>query len=344
MTLTTQERQKFPILTPDTVIDLAEQALGCHCQAICRQLNSYINRVFELETEEGDGLVIKFYRPDRWTKQGLSEADAFVLELQEQEIPVVAPMMLTSNSHLASHENCLFSIFPRIGGRFLDEFSDEQWLEIGRLLGRMHLIGAAKSADNRNTLNPLHTTAVQVDFLSNDQFMPPHLRQHFQDVCGEMIEYITPMFADMETIRLHGDCHFANLIHRPEESFILIDFDDMVNGPPIQDVWMLLPSYHRESIAEIELFLEGYEMFRAFDRRSLGLIEPLRAMRYIHYAAWCAEQSRDPGFAAQNPEWGTELYWQQEIDDLVRQQGRIQKPEIRNQRKDDGGLEINGNC
>lgn len=315
----------FPVLTPDTIITLAEQQLNCHCQAICRQLNSYINRVFELENEDGQGLVIKFYRPDRWNRKAIDEADRFILELQEQEIPVVAPLPLKNGGSLATYQNVLFSIFPRMGGRFLDEYSDEQWLEIGRLLGRMHSVGAARRAGNRNTLHPLHTTDEQVKFLTRAHFMPPHQQRHFTAICNELIELITPMFEGLETIRLHGDCHFANLIYQPDVSFFLIDFDDMVNGPPIQDVWMLFPSYRRDSLLEIELFLEGYETFRNFDRRSLHLIEPLRAMRYIHYAAWCAQQSLDPGFEAQNPEWGKELYWQEEINDLVEQLERIRQ-------------------
>jgi len=319
------DQAAFPLLTPDIVITLAEQQLSCRCQAICRQLNSYINRVFELETEEGQGLVIKFYRPGRWSRATIEEADQFIRELQDQEIPVVAPLTLSNNQALASHENTLFSIFPRMGGRFLDEFSDEQWLEIGRLLGRMHRVGAAGEAPNRDTLHPLSTTADQVEFLTRGDFMPSHQQENFRAIGNQLIELITPLFADMESIRLHGDCHFANLIHRPDESFFLIDFDDMVNGPPVQDVWMLFPSYRRESLPEIELFLEGYETFRSFDRSSLRLIEPLRAMRYIHYAAWCARQSHDPGFTAQNPDWGDELYWQEEINDLVEQLERIRQ-------------------
>jgi Ser/Thr protein kinase RdoA (MazF antagonist) len=328
MNSATPDSKAFPLLTPDTVINLAEQHLNCRCQAICRQLNSYINRVYELETEDGQGLVIKFYRPDRWSRETIEEADLFIRELQEQEIPVVAPLTLTNGATLADHEKTIFSIFPRMGGRFLDEFSDDQWLEIGRLLGRMHMTGATRQAAHRDKLHPMHTTAAQVKFLTGKNFMPPHLRERFQTTCNELLQLITPMFEDMESIRLHGDCHFANLIHRPDESFFLIDFDDMVNGPPVQDVWMLFPSYRRESLPEIELFLEGYETFRRFDRNSLRLIEPLRAMRYIHYAAWCASQSHDTGFARQNPEWGTELYWQEEINDLVEQLQRIrQEPE-----------------
>jgi Ser/Thr protein kinase RdoA (MazF antagonist) len=319
----------FPMLLPDTVLTLAEQQLNCRCQAICRQLNSYINRVFELVSEDGHGLVIKFYRPDRWSRGGIEEADRFVLELQEQEIPVVAPLPLLDGTTLAEYRDpetdsrVLFSIFPRMGGRFLDEFSHGQWLEIGRLLGRMHQVGATSRAAHRNTVHPLQTTMDQVRFLLNGNFMAPHLEQSFNSVSRELIELITPLFEGMESIRLHGDCHFANMIHRPDESFFLIDFDDMVNGPPVQDVWMLFPSYRQKSLAEIELFLEGYETFRHFDRSSLCLMEPLRAMRYIHYAAWCAQQSRDPGFASQNPEWGSELYWQEEVRDLREQLERI---------------------
>jgi len=319
------EQKAFPLLTPDIILTLAEQQLTCQCQAICRQLNSYINRVYELETVDGQGLIIKFYRPGRWSRQAIEEADQFTLELQEQEIPVVAPLILTNGTSLAQHEEVVFSIFPKMGGRFLDEFSDEQWLAIGRLLGRMHQTGASQTAAHRETLHPLKTTAAQVAFLTGSDFMPHHLRESFQKICTDLIELITPLFANMETIRLHGDCHFANLIHRPDQGFFLIDFDDMINGPPIQDVWMLFPSYHQESLPEIELFLEGYQTFRPFDRTSLQLIEPLRAMRYIHYAAWCAHQSIDPGFIRQNPDWGKELYWQEEINDLVKQVQRIQQ-------------------
>jgi len=317
--------QAFPLLTPETILTLAEQQLDCRCQAICRQLNSYINRVYELETVDGQGLIIKFYRPGRWSRQAIAEADQFTLDLDSQEIPVVAPLLLQNGTPQGIHENVAFSIFPRMGGRFLDEFSDDQWLAIGRLLGRMHQVGSATKATHRQTLHPLKTTAEQVIFLTSGSFMPPHVQKPFENICAQILREISPFFTQTETIRLHGDCHFANLIHRPDQGFFLIDFDDMVNGPPVQDVWMLLPSYHQESLPELELFLEGYQTFRPFDRSSLRLIEPLRAMRYIHYAAWCAHQSVDPGFTRNNPDWGSELYWQEEINDLNKQLVRIQQ-------------------
>jgi Ser/Thr protein kinase RdoA (MazF antagonist) len=91
----------------------------------------------------------------------------------------------------------------------------------------------------------------------------------------------------------------------------------------VQDFWMLLPGYRGESLAEIELFLEGYETFRPFDRRTLRLIGPLRAMRFIHYMAWCAHQVAEDGHSRVAPDFGTRTYWLRELSDLAQQMERV---------------------
>ncbi|MEJ2033310.1 MAG: phosphotransferase [Deltaproteobacteria bacterium] len=178
-------------------------------------------------------------------------------------------------------------------------------------------------ARKRPVLSPERATREQVDFILGGGFIPRHLRQAYSEATNTLVATVAPAFADREMIRIHGDCHFANLIYRPGESFYLIDFDDMAMGPPVQDLWMLLPGRAHESALEIELFLEGYETFRRFDRISLDLIEGLRAMRYIHYCAWCARQAADGGFSRLAPDWGTPAYWTQEIRDLEEQLERI---------------------
>ncbi len=55
-----------------------------------------------------------------------------------------------------------------------------------------------------------------------------------------------------------------------DAGIFLIDFDDMMNGPPVQDVWMLLPGRMQEASAELEQLLAGYETFRPFDRGTWG--------------------------------------------------------------------------
>ena len=258
----------FHHLTPEIVLGLVEKALDIRCTNLCRPLASYINRVYELEGEDGEGLVVKFYRPGRWSRGALEDEHEFLLELAGREIPVIAPLILQGNSSLGEHEGMYFTVFPKCGGRSSDEFNDEQWLEIGRLLGRTHAVGAGRIPEGRITMTPESSTRQQADYLLAGKFLPADLADQFAELTKSLIGEIGPLFKGTELIRIHGDCHFSNLIYRPGESFYLIDFDDMALGPPVQDFWMLLPGYREETFVEIDLFLEGYETFRDFDRRS----------------------------------------------------------------------------
>jgi len=316
----------FPELSPDTILNLVEAALGFPCSNLCRQLNSYINRVFELEASDGKGLVVKFYRPGRWSKTALQDEHDFLLELDQQEIPVIPPLQFKSGETLAEYDGLYFSVFPRCGGRSYDEFSEDQWLEIGRLLGRCHATGAVHQAKDRITMLPTHSMQTQVHFILESGLLPDKESiSNFSSVCEELITEISPIFEGTQISRIHGDCHFSNIIYRPGESFFLIDFDDMVMGPPVQDLWMLLPGTPRESLLEIDLFLEGYETFHHFDKRTFRLIEPLRAMRFLHYTAWLTHQYLADGSAPIIPDFGSREYWQTELADLHDQLKRIRK-------------------
>jgi Ser/Thr protein kinase RdoA (MazF antagonist) len=316
----------FPELGPETVLNLVEAALDIPCSNLCRQLNSYINRVFELEALDGRSLIIKFYRPDRWSLTALQDEHDFLNELHEQEIPVIPPMQLASGKTIGEYKDLFFSVFPYCGGRSSDEFTEDQWLEVGRLLGRSHAVGAVHPAKDRMVLAPQHSTQNQVDFiLASGVIEDPAQAHTFSSVCHELISEISPLFEGIPSTRIHGDCHFSNIIYRPGESFFLIDFDDMVMGPAIQDLWMLLPGSVSDSFLEIDLFLEGYETFHHFDRRSFRLIEPLRGMRFLHYISWLTHQFVADGSAPLSPGFASKEYWIVEIADLQDQLERIRQ-------------------
>jgi Ser/Thr protein kinase RdoA (MazF antagonist) len=320
-----KKQKPFHRLTPDAVVNLAETALGVPFSNLFRPFNSYINRVFELKQEDGASRIIKFYRPGRWTPRAIQDEHDFLLELSGEEIPVVAPLRLQDGETLGIYKEIPFAIYPKCGGRCVDEFDDEQWLELGRLLARVHNIGATRKADARLTLAPEISTGLHLETILSSGQIPADFTAPFTKVVSELIREIQPAFSGNEIIRLHGDCHFGNIIYRPGESFYLIDFDDMVTGPPVQDLWMLLPGLLADAFVETDLFLEGYETFRKFDRRTLCLIEPLRAMRYIHYIAWCVHQVREDGETLVMADFGTPAYWSNEIKDLRNQLALIRK-------------------
>lgn len=317
----------FSGLTPDLVIQLVEQALGVRCSNLCRPLNSYINRVYEVQLDEGGFVVAKFYRPGRWSRDALQDEQDFLLELAEAELPVIAPLRGVTGDTLHRHEGLNFSVFPKKGGRPLDELGEDQWKEFGRLMGRVHNIGAGIRPRDRITIHPERSTPSHLKDILAIEFPYPGLQREYEQTVRDLIARIAPLFEDITALRIHGDAHASNLILRPGESIFLIDFDDMATGPAVQDLWMMLPAHLRESRREFDWLLEGYETFRDLDRRELHLIEPLRAMRFIHFTAWCAHQKADGGFARLSPDWGTAAYWKREIQDLQRQMQEIEDHE-----------------
>jgi Ser/Thr protein kinase RdoA (MazF antagonist) len=180
-------------------------------------------------------------------------------------------------------------------------------------------VGSRAAAPNRVRLDPSLSTRGDLEHLISGGFVTPRYRQEFRSVADQILALITPLFRDREMIRIHGDCHSGNLLDRPGEGILLIDFDDMVTGPPAQDLWMLLPDYAHRAQGELGLMLEGYQDFRDFDHGSIRCLEGLRAMRILYFLAWCSRQVHDPCFSRNFPNWGDDAFWRREIAALREQ-------------------------
>lgn len=306
----------FSGLTPHLLIDGVENFTGERFTGHTNPLASYINRVYEIEREDGEKMIVKYYRPGRWTLDAIYDEHDFILDCLEDEIPVVAPVELNNQSTLALWGDYTFALFPKKSGPMLEINSEEEWIRAGELIGRIHATGAKFDCDHRMTLDPEHSTELFIDNLLKGSLINEANKKPFEDICRKIIRTIKPLFADFEMIRVHGDCHRGNIIHRPGEGLMIIDFDDMGISVPVQDLWMLLHGRLDQSRREMNLLLEGYEKFRDFDYRSLKLIEPLRAMRIIYYIEWCSRQYGEHHFQRNHPDWGTDIFWRSEINDL----------------------------
>jgi Ser/Thr protein kinase RdoA (MazF antagonist) len=312
----------FEQLTPDTILTAVEKATGYALASLAVALPSYINRVYELRAVDGTKLIVKFYRPGRWSREAILAEHTFLRDCEETEIPVVGPLPLVNNSTLAEHDGILFALFPKRAGRQLEINTDADWQRLGSLLARIHLCGARSTAPGRVTIDPRQSTLADVEFLCSG-IIPAGYRDTYRSAAMRLIDTSAPLWHSLERIRIHGDCHRGNILDRLDEGLLVIDFDDMAMGPPVQDLWLLLPDRVAGASHEIELFLLGYERFRRFDRRSLRCIEPLRAMRMIYFLAWCSRQSDDYQFRRNFPDWGSDGFWQREINDLREQMGFV---------------------
>jgi len=327
------EPHPFEKLTPDCVMD-ALASVGLDGNGQLMALSSYENRVYQAQLDDGTSVVVKFYRPQRWSEAQILEEHAFSSELMAADIPVVGPRVLNGRTlhHLGEFA---FAVSPRRGGR-LPELDSAEVLEwIGRFLARIHTVGAVKPFLHRPALN-LHSFGIESRawLLAHDK-LPLDVQTTWARLSQAALERIaaypaltgqTQEVDAIRSLRLHGDCHPGNILWTPTDVPVsagpgphFVDLDDTRSGPAVQDLWMLLSGERHQRTHQLGCLMDGYEQFREFDRRELALIEPLRTLRLIHYSAWLARRWDDPTFPRHFPWFGSSDYWQGQVQMLEEQ-------------------------
>jgi len=318
----------FTSLTPDSVLDALE-SIGLHSDGRLLALNSYENRVYQAGMQEGPPLVAKFYRPERWTDAAILEEQAFVAELAGRELPVV-PALEISGRTLHMFDGFRFSVFAKQGGRApeLDDRGTLEWM--GRFIGRIHAIGALVPYRHRPMLDIESFGMEPSAYVLAHDFIPSDLIDVYSGVVALALDGVRRCFdraGAVKNLRIHGDCHAGNVLWTDEGPHF-VDFDDSRTGPAIQDLWMLLSGERPDQTRQFSDLLAGYEDFYDFEPSELHLLEALRTLRLIHYAAWIARRWDDPAFNAAFPWFNTQRYWQDRILELREQIALMDEPPL----------------
>ena len=318
----------FAGLTPARILDALE-SVGYRCDGALMALNSYENRVWQIGIEDSAPVVAKFYRPGRWSDAQIAEEHAFTAAMVVDELPVVTPLVIEGRT-LFAHGGFRFSVFPKQGGR-APEFAEPQILEwMGRLMARIHIVGARLPFAQRETLDIRSFGVEPCDWLLANRVIPPELEPVWRGVVEQALEGVRHCYAragQVELLRLHGDCHAGNVLWTGDGPHF-VDFDDARMGPAIQDLWMLLSGDAEEMGQQFGHVLAGYETFREFDDRELQLVEALRTLRLIHHSAWLARRWDDPAFPAAFPWFATNRYWEERILELREQVAAMAEPAL----------------
>lgn len=315
----------FNTLTPDTILNAIEST-GIQIDSGLTILNSFENRVYQFNDENRRRYVVKFYRPKRWSHQQILEEHAFAQELVEYEVPVVAPSMHRGNS-LHHFEGYSFALFPSVGGRAYEVDNNAQLEWVGRYLGRLHQIGQRQRFQYRPTIDLDAYLEQPRITLETTALLPAAQKRDFLAVLERVIKLVKEHWHNRWLgRRLHGDCHSGNILWHDGPLFV--DFDDARNGPAIQDIWMMLNGSAAEQCVQLEILLEAYAEYCDFDQRELTLIEPLRAMRMVHYLAWVARRWNDSAFPPSFP-WMVEAsFWQKQTVIFQEQVRLLQSPAL----------------
>ncbi len=304
----------------------AVEALGFCCSGRFLALNSYENRVYQVGIDDDAPLVAKFYRPARWSDAAIGEEHEFALQLAASEIPVVAPLQYAGQT-LHTHGPFRFAVYPNRGGRAPELDDLDLLLQLGRFIGRIHAVGAAQAFSHRPRVDLASYGVASRDYLLRHGCIPKDLETAYTSLCDHLFEAIEASYAragDVLELRVHGDFHPSNVLVRDGELHI-VDLDDTRTGPAVQDLWMFLSGDRAEQTPQLAELLEGYCEFRDFNARELHLIEALRTLRIMHYAAWLARRWQDPAFQLAFPWFNTQRYWEQHILALREQVALMQE-------------------
>jgi Ser/Thr protein kinase RdoA (MazF antagonist) len=314
----------FSGLTPDLILDAIESQ-GIRVESGLLALNSYENRVYQFIAEDKRRYVAKFYRPQRWSQAQIQEEHDFSIELASHEIPVVAPL-LTNKHSLHLYEDYCFALFPSVGGRQfeVDNLNQVEWM--GRFIGRIHAVAKSASFVHRPIISADDYLVTPLQELQNSPLIPSGLHQAFFTILQQVVDLSLSLYSSTNNIRLHGDCHPGNILWRDGPTFV--DLDDCRSGPAIQDLWMMLSGDRQQQFIQMDTLVEAYEEFCDFDATQLALIEPLRAMRMVHYMAWLARRWQDPAFPQAFPWFADGKYWEQQILGLKEQLSALQEPPL----------------
>lgn len=341
MTQTTAMDSTHPYdsLVPDVILDSVE-SVGLRCDGRFLALNSFENRVYQVGLEDRDPVIVKFYRPGRWADEAILEEHEFTRTLAELEIPVVAPLLLRQVlrqdepglkatgplQSLHHFHGFRFAVYPRRGGHWPDLDHPDHFRWLGRFLGRIHQLGAAKPFRYRPLIDCRSFGRESYEFLLASGFIPQDLRQSYSSVVGHVLDQVEQVYPRHPAgfIRLHGDCHPGNILWTDSGPHF-VDFDDARMGPAVQDLWMLLSGQREEMSQQLTYILEGYNDFARFNSAEIALIEPLRSLRLIHYNAWLARRWTDPAFPKNFPWFNTPRYWEEHILNLKEQLSALQE-------------------
>lgn len=339
-----EETLLFNQLSPDRIDEVVTQ-LGLQTNGELLALNALENRVYRVGIENFNmndeslinhpydierviskkHIIIKFYRPGRWTEDAIKEEHRYVKELASKNIPVIMPLIIRGETLHYHHQlELYFTIYPLFLGRLKDEVNEAESRMMARSLALIHNASINQNFKSRPLFDIQTYILDQLEYIDNSPLLDKECKKNYILLGQHLTKQISPYLQTLEYQKIHGDFHRGNVIWT-DCGPVITDFDDCCNGPVQQDLWPMFLGRDQESIIQRNVFLDHYnEMAIKPVRLSSFMLETLRTIRMIHYTGWILRRWDDPMFQDYFDQFLTISYWQQQCNDLKEQIAIIQ--------------------
>lgn len=301
-----------------------------HCREILIALNlstdneecyeSSENRVFGFER-----VIIKFFRPGRWSLEALEEEVLFLEDLKEADVAFVR-----SVGGVRIWNGVYYIIYERVNAaefksrKILDEKSVRQMVH---LVARIHEVGAKRGASARAQFDPCGVFEGCFEVIKKNGFLPRSLEQRYLEASKKIAGKFDAI-GEITVQRIHGDTYSDNIIWN-DSGPTFMDLDDFQIGPVAIDIrllsfpWRLgtLPesmSKRESRIIQHNMVLDMYREVARIPEESEKLFPLLGAYRDIQFDAWFSARWKEPGFAEnyEDDDITTIDWWKDSIEGL----------------------------
>ncbi|CBW26021.1 conserved hypothetical protein [Halobacteriovorax marinus SJ] len=278
------------------------------------------NRVFGF-----DEIVVKFYRPGRWSKEAIEEEFVFLKDLQDHGVSFVRPI-----GEVGTWKGLNYIVYERVARPYVDDRSildEESVKRMVHTVAQIHKVGAKREASHRPFFNPKDMGEGCFEVIQRAGFLPTSQFKRYEDVISELVRKVAS-FGDIPIQRIHGDTYSGNVLWKGSHP-IFMDLDDFQVGPVAIDVKLLSFPWRLDSLSEQmdrrerraiqnEMVLKFYREVNDFPKEWEKLFPLLSVYRDIQFDAWFSARWNEPGFAKnyEDDDITQESWWLENLEGL----------------------------
>ncbi|SEI41007.1 Ser/Thr protein kinase RdoA involved in Cpx stress response, MazF antagonist [Allopseudospirillum japonicum] len=318
----------FAQVSPHLILQAVE-SIGLEPDGSSLPLNSYENRVVRLGMLEADPVIVKFYRPHSWQAAHILEEHQLCLQLAQANLPVNAPLTFDQQS-LFNYQGFYFALYPYQVHRSRVWEDDNEYLDalyqLGHLFARIHTQSRKITYQHRPHFDWCRQWQQAWHIILATPWLTKIQTSQLTALETSLRSLIESRLAHVKSSRLQpiqGDAHLGNLLWTP--SPYLIDFDDSIQGLPVQDLWMLAQAEDpKEEALRWSELIDGYQEEATFPFHELAWIEILRTLRILEHTAWLVLHRNEAAFATL-ANIQTADFWSQILLHLHRQENALKQ-------------------